>query len=294
MSYILEALKKSQQERELGQVPTLDASALFTEDKEPVPTNHWALLAVGLACLAVVIALYAAFRVVEPPSEPPEPVSEPLMGETALPRMPVAPRPMWPETTPSGLEVAPLIEAPPPKRLPRPVAPDTQEPIQFTDQEPRVESVDPPVSTEFDPDLELDLLRQLESEQAAINATREVLGDPPPRVAPVPSDLIQDIEAFKQQVRREQGIPPPESKRTPARISGDPTRLKLTPEQQAMVPGYLMTVHVFDADVAKRFVVINTLRYREGEETREGLRVEQILKDGAVLSYLGNPFYVPR
>jgi hypothetical protein len=155
--------------------------------------------------------------------------------------------------------------------------------------------VEPPSQTaapDVDPEWEMNLLRQLEAEQAAMRAAREVLEEPP-RVAPVPDDLIQDIESFKQQVRREQGVAPT-SRRAPVETQDDPRRLKLTPQQQAAVPAYLMTVHVYDPDVTKRFVVINSLRYHEGEETREGLRVERILQDGAVLSYLGNPFFVSR
>jgi general secretion pathway protein B len=291
MSYILEALKKSQQERELGQVPTLDATGLFVEDREPVETHHWALFAVGLAALAVVIALYAAFRgtgsgpavpmtALEAPGV--EPV--PMVQSGVQPAVTQAPGPD-PGTT--GVAVRPLVEPPPPKLPPPRSTPPESTPVGRV--APPSQVVDPDV----DPDWERDLLRQLEAEQAAMNAAREILEEPP-RTAPVPDDLVQDIESFKQQVRREQGVAPPASQRKPVEIRSDPTRLKLTPQQQAAVPGYLMTVHVYDPDVAKRFVVINTLRYREGEETREGLRVERILKDGAVLSYLGNPFYVSR
>ncbi|MTW21770.1 general secretion pathway protein GspB [Allochromatium palmeri] len=288
MSYILEALKKSQQERELGQVPTLDTSGLFIEDKEAPPPNHWALLAVGLAALAVVIALYAAFRGAGLGSTAPVSVMDVPRVDPVPMIQPEAQRPSSvagaPGSDSSAVSAAlgPLVEPPPPKPpLSRPVA-DAAPPNQTA-------------NADVDPDWERDLLRQLEAEQAAMNAAREILLEPP-RDTSVPNDLLQDIEAFKQQVRREQGLPPPASQRprAPLKIGDDPTRLKLTPQQQAAVPGYLMTVHVYDPDVDKRFVVINTLRYREGEETREGLRVERILKDGAVLSYLGNPFYVSR
>lgn len=291
MSYILEALKKSQQERELGRVPTLDATGLFAEDKEPEPANHWALLAVGLASLAVVIALYAAFREVPRSAVPVVSAPDPQPLELAVaPNSTASPgteraRGPLPEAV-----VAPLAEPPPPK--PATGSVNRAAPAPVAGASPR-RSPAADVEETLELEWEQELLRQLEAEQAAINASREVL-DERPQTTPVPPDLVQDIEAFKQQVRREQGIPPPESKRAPARITGDPTRLKLTPQQQAMVPGYLMTVHVYDADADKRFVVINALRYREGDETREGLRVERILKDGAVLSYLGNPFYVPR
>lgn len=295
MSYILEALKKSQQERELGQVPTLDTTGIFSEDKEPIPTNHWGLLAVGLAALAVVIALYAALRGPAAPvvvSAPPAPV----LPQQTDPRG-TAPAPLDPSWS---APVEPLVEAPPPKRPPRaspaPTLPRTDDSggVLMDDDLPYPNpNFDPARDALADPQLELELQRQLAAEQDDSVAPGPAPIAPPERT-PIPTDLIDDIEAFKQQVRREQGVPPPPSKRQPARLSGDLTRLRLTAAQQAQLPGYLMTVHVYDPDTAKRFVVINTLKYREGEETREGLRVERILLDGAVLSYLGNPFFVPR
>ena len=61
MSYILQALKKSQQDRELGQVPTLSTSA---DGTAPMPTrsiNPWSFGALILALTAVLIALYGTF-----------------------------------------------------------------------------------------------------------------------------------------------------------------------------------------------------------------------------------------
>ncbi|MBK1722188.1 general secretion pathway protein GspB [Thiocystis violacea] len=317
MSYILEALKKSQQERELGQVPTLDASGLFVEDKEPVPTNYWAFLSVALAALAVVIALYAALRGGQEPPGVPATVAATPSPQTADPSVDTARagavRPA--AEPPSGIALPPrapampsapaLVEAPPPKRLPRPVpaAPTQTSRADGADTAPAL--YDAPVSLDLDPLTEEELLRQLQAEQAALSGQpapggQSALGETAPlieeapRPATIPSDLVKDIEAFKQQVRREQGVAPSAAKRPSAKIKGDPTRLRLTAEQRAMLPAYLMTVHVYDANADKRFVVINGMTYREADETREGLRVEQILKDGAVLSYLGNPFYVAR
>lgn len=292
MSYILEALKKSQQERELGQVPTLEASGLFVEDREPQVTHHWALLAVGLAALAVVIALYAAFSGSRSNRVPMTTLEAPGLDPASLTRPSVAETP-GSDPGPIRPVAAPLVEPPPPKPpLSRPSAPEPK-PRPAARSAAPVPDPSQSADASLDPEWERNLLRQLEAEQAAMNAAREILAEPP-RAAPVPDDLVQDIEAFKQQLRREQAIPPPPSRRTPAEISGDPTRLRLTPQQQAAVPAYVMSVHVYDPEAAKRFVIINALRYHEGEETREGLRVERILKDGAVLSYLGNPFYVTR
>ncbi len=57
MSYILEALKKSQQERQLGKVPTLDTSQVEAEPREAEPTR-WIYSAVVLALTAIIVAGY--------------------------------------------------------------------------------------------------------------------------------------------------------------------------------------------------------------------------------------------
>jgi general secretion pathway protein B len=304
MSYILEALKKSQQERELGRVPTLDTSGMFSEDKEPVPTSHWGLLAVGLAAVAVVIALYAVLRTPQPvpltvseqAGVEPSAVSMPLTTATpALSDMDSGqpPADAVPRTASDGSyshESSQTRTAPRPSGVPsaspRVSGVPGPDPDMIPDEEPLF-------LPEPDPWLEQELQRQLDAEQAAY-------AEPPPaprrrpQRAAVPSDLVEDIESFKQQVRREQGIPPPLEQRQPADIRGDPTKLRLTPMQQAQLPAYFMTVHVYDEDAAKRFVLINALRYVEGEETRDGIRIERIIPEGAVLSYLGNPFFVRR
>ena len=89
MSYILEALKKSQNERELGQVPTLVA-APATESHRVPRGKPWGLLAVGLAALAVAIALYAALNRVE--VQPAAPQTEPV-ATSAPPETPAATAP---------------------------------------------------------------------------------------------------------------------------------------------------------------------------------------------------------
>ncbi|QIK38905.1 GspB domain-containing protein [Caldichromatium japonicum] len=288
MSYILEALKRSQQERELGRVPSPYAPPLLAKRPAPPPAHHWALLAIGLAALAVVIALYAAFR------SPGLWKDAPLVAQqpSAVPQTaPSATQP--PASAAVSSPMPPLVEPPPPK--PRPVVAEPAPSSAAAPSHPPTPTAPSvPTPTPGSADWEALALRQLEAEQAALNAAREVLQEEP-RPASIPKDLVQEIQAFKEQVRREQqGQSSPSARHQPIKIPEDPTRLRLTLEQQAELPAYLMTVHVYDPDPARRFVIINTLRYREGEETREGFRVERILKEGAVLSYRGAPFYVPR
>jgi general secretion pathway protein B len=314
VSYILEALKKSQQARELGRVPTLETHPLFNEEPLRQNTVPWGVLSVGLAILAVLIALYAAFRA---PGQAPRPA--PLIEPTEVSRDPapsVADGAVTalstPEPTPPSAIVSPIED--PAELDPRALAADPAGPARSVEQ-PRsrvaptaadsarspstdddldvVDDEDMAFESVLDPWLEQELLREMDAEQA-MNAEPAPVARSRPQRAPVPPDLVEDIESFKQQLRREQGIPPPTVTGGPVDIKGDPTALRLTPQQQAQVPAYVMTVHVFDEDLSKRFVLINALRYVEGEETREGIRVERIIPEGAVLSYLGNPFFVRR
>ncbi|MBK1694974.1 hypothetical protein CKO09_09505, partial [Chromatium weissei] len=64
MSYILDALRQSQQARERGQVPRLHQIHQFSEHRAPF--SYWALvLALGVASLALVVALFVMLRPVE-------------------------------------------------------------------------------------------------------------------------------------------------------------------------------------------------------------------------------------
>lgn len=323
MSYILEALKKSQQERELGRVPTLETAGIFEEDKVAPARGHWPLLAVGLAAVAMVLALYAALRgPVQVPGSPPtaaevagaRPGGEAGtvraygMGGTGLAEAMVAamppsegpalggptPAPVVAATAPAGPAVPPtplplpLIEPPPPKQAGRIRLPNPAEGMR-----PREDphGYDPEPEHAFDLDLELERQRQLEAEQDESWRDEEVQ-DPAP--TPVPRDLIADIESFKREVRGART-----SEKTPPKALANlaDTELQglhLTPAQQGELPPYLMTVHVYDTDRGRRFVLINGVKYREGERTREGMTVERILSQGAVLSHKGNPFFVPR
>jgi general secretion pathway protein B len=344
MSYILEALKKSQAERELGQVPTLHGAGLFSED-EAVPTRSpWIPVSVGLAAAAVLIALYAALRQPLPvtpqvavPAVPPglieraspvglavtptaldsagttpdrgarpTPIVNPPVAAAAAP-VAVTPAPGTEELT-SLARGAPLVEAPPPKGAVRappavfvPRAADLGRTPRVSDQGHHEDALGA--------ELEVELQRQLEADEGYAEDTEEwipVAQPEDPAPTPVPPDLIADIESFKNktgQVQGRDGDRQPNEAKVKAELSappqepryaGDLTKLRLTRDQQASVPTFLMTVHVFEANQSRRFVLINGLKYRDGEKTREGLVVEQIVPDGVVLSHQGNPFFVHR
>lgn len=295
MSYILEALKKSQQERELGRVPTLDTAVLFEEDKTDPRRGPWGPLALGLAAIALLIALYAALRVPPPPA--PALTERPATPAEPAPPPRTLPEPRRASGQPdavSATPAAPLVEAPPPKSarpLPPAALPAAAGPKPAAEPGGGTEA-------ELDAQIQRELERQLAedtvaTDRAAQAVPEEAPADPAP--TPIPPDLLADIESFKRQLKGgEDPRAAPAPRAATARKSADPTTLRLTPEQQAGLPSYSMPVHVYVSDKAQRFVLIDGLKYREGEETAQGLKVEQILPDGTVLSFRGNPFYVHR
>lgn len=58
------------------------------------------------------------------------------------------------------------------------------------------------------------------------------------------------------------------------------------------IPEAALSLHVYDPDASKRFILLNGQRLREGEMAGNGLRVRGIVPDGAVLDHRGATFKV--
>jgi general secretion pathway protein B len=277
MSYILEALKKSQQERELGHVPTLESTSFTVEEGSARP-SPWVLSAMILAALAVVIALYSAVRgnlgaprVAEPaPQE-----SQSAAGELAD----RVPPPTQTAAGPVAEEPDPLLSAP------RPEDTESSAPVTEVAEEPA-------------PSVVVEAPKAPPPEAVPPPPVQVPSAPPEPPPAPVrsertqvPEDLIADIEAFKREIREEQS-----SKVRPKKVSPKikPQDLRLPKEMRNRLPEFVMSAHIYDQEPTKRFVLINGLKTREGEESREEITVEEILPDGAILSFEGNRFFQRR
>lgn len=73
-----------------------------------------------------------------------------------------------------------------------------------------------------------------------------------------------------------------------------PLLRSLPAEFRRTLPELAVTIHVYAPDEAGRVLYINNRQYRRGEAVAEGLYVEEILPDGALLSYRGQRFRLPR
>ncbi len=108
----------------------------------------------------------------------------------------------------------------------------------------------------------------------------------------IPDDLRQDIEAFKEQIKEGRGGKSPSKASTRQEVPLRESRLPK--EVQERLPSFLFTVHLYDADPAKRLVIIDGRRLRQGDTTRSGILVEEIFPDGVALAFDGHRFFQPR
>jgi len=60
------------------------------------------------------------------------------------------------------------------------------------------------------------------------------------------------------------------------------------------VPELHLDLHVYSTRAQERFIFVNSRKYREGETLQEGPVVEQITQGGAVLNYRGSRFVLSR
>jgi general secretion pathway protein B len=308
MSYILEALRKSQQDREIGRVPTLANQPLTASQDSG--GNPWGLMAMVLAGLAVAIALYAALRnapegMSPTPAQPlavtqaqatgPTPGAAPVSG-TPPPALVATPAPSDPGQAPTHAAARLSTSASPPATPPAPPAPGT---AAMPAGQPATPAGSPRVSARPAPPASLPAqLPASVDEDIANPETDEAGGESEVGAAGstrrdgIPDDLRQDIQSFKEQLSGGEGSKT--RKKAVAQKQVTPQERRLPHEVEQRLPTFLLTVHIYDAEPTKRFVIIDGRKLRQGESTRNGVLVEEILPDGVALAFEGHPFFRPR
>jgi general secretion pathway protein B len=149
----------------------------------------------------------------------------------------------------------------------------------------------------------------------------------PPQAVPVPAPPVTNTAAAETatltvptpvaNAAQAQGLPPPSAGTTNTEVSPEDLAPATEPapllgshvrrgtaegvplyQDAAVVPGthippLRLDLHVYAARPEERFVMINMKKLREGDSLPEGVRVESITPEGAVLSYSGSRFLLP-
>ncbi len=326
MSYILEALKKSQRQRELGHAPRLEENWLeqLPDRAEPHP---WMIGTAILAALALAIALYAVLRSMPDSPAPEEPsvvVSEPgVLPSFSATTDPASTVLQSADSENAATERASEHALQAPLQLDDPVNLSVQPNLMFV---PAPEPQGRPLPRGADEIrravLGDDLSRSVKLRQDASPGYRLPLPLDGAQENGIPEDLKAEIDAFKQGVRRRgraqpiNGLQPaivPDINSTAnagaglAEHLGMPTDLGAgastgnlhepvgpSPGLRQRLPPYSISVHVYNNAAGERFIYLNGRKTHEQEVTPEGLKIEEITPAGVILSFEGEHFFERR
>ncbi len=258
MSFILDALKKSETERQRNAGPALAEAPR----SHRAPARPWwvfalgALLLVNLIVFAVVLLRGQHIQNTAPPATQPTSVA-------ALAPAPIAAAPA--AATPAPAPVTPAVAAPPVVAPPAPI--QRSEP-SLADEA----AISAPTAADLDPSL----------------AGASVVPGGPPIVR----SMNQGFQNPPGQNTNNQY-----SRNQPAAGANDerlPSINELTGSAAMHLPDLRMDLHVFANNPAGRFVSINGRKYVEGQKLNEGPTLESITRDGVVLNNQGMRFILPR
>jgi len=267
MSFILDALRKSEHERQRQTGPALAEVPVAA----PRPrTNVWAPVAIALLLVNLVVGgVWMLRKSAREPAVPPPPAAA-IGAETQSPA--VAAQPEADASPATAAANAQTATAPPPAML-RPAEPVTAPVRQGRNPLEAETSSGPPA---LDP--------QMAAQASAVP-------DGPAAVTRVPTrrgSVVYESLPDSATVGAEADMPQPGASRQPA---GAGTGLPSAGQLAATgVPALNLDLHVYATVPAQRLVFINSRKYREGDTLQEGPVVGQITPTGVVLEYQGRSY----
>lgn len=302
MSYILQALKRAEEQRGASPRAVPSPRAL----PPPPPRARWPWIAGSVA--GVVVAGSLAFWALTPsPSPAPTPTAA-----ASDPPPPVAVNPATPRVEPPPrIEPSPRVERPPrrqpPARVessPRVEPPPRIEPPARVERPARVEA---PAPVERAPGAESPL--RVETSRGEPDSRAERPRASAPSVARAPGGRSPSagergapgraVEAPSVTPRRDTAAAPPAAVDPPRvaapgpgaspRVGAPPAAVPAAPSGQikALTARLSLQVLGWAPEPKDRFVFVNGRKYGEGQTIDDKLLVERITEDGVVLSFQG-------
>lgn len=262
MSYILEALRKAERDRNLGRTPSLgDVTAPVSRPPSRRPTTRtMALMALVVVLLICTVLMWRRSPVPEPAPAPPVAAAEPVPATQPVPVVaPVAP-------------VAPAAEAAAAPAIP-----------------PGGTSAERMLA----PDVPADSIDDLMDEPQVAAAVPDVAPIQPDTSGTVPVAAMPDEAAFDEvpDPVAEVTEPPPVGEEP---IASDVPLLRDMPaDYRGAFPELRVDVHVYDDDPARRWVMVNGHKAAEGSTLTEGPTVARISPEGIVFDFRGRSVLFP-
>ncbi|MDT0498700.1 general secretion pathway protein GspB [Algiphilus sp. W345] len=266
MSVILDALRRAEQERKLGQAPSVQ---VITQMPGQAPLEQRAPVAVWLLLAAVVVAIAAlAIWLLWRPAPSTSPTPAAVVDAAA------------PDITQT---------APPPKRREGP-APVSPTPVPET---PRVIRDARGLN---------DLDDFLPAPRPPARSAAPVISAPPatpPAPMLAPQDTRQgELPPPSGPIDRSDVAPPSadELRVVPSAATAPspyPALRDMSPNYRSDFPSFSVDVHVYNDDPAKRWTMIELRKYLEGQTIEAGPRIVEIRRDGIVFNWKGEIVLYP-
>jgi general secretion pathway protein B len=273
MSFILDALKKSESDRQRHSGPAL------YEVKVAAPRSQLPYWAIGLIVLLGINLIIVAWALLRRPSHEPD---TPAVAATNTPAPAPAPAP--------ASAPAATAYTPPPQVSPQapPASPPNQSPSTFIagGQEPPAQHSAPTSPAAYsDLPPEEDSTGTSSRRPGNAQATPRTAQGTSAEASSNPDDYAPATEASK--------APGLGFHVTRGTAEGVPLYSQVS--SGAGIPELRLDLHAYDANPQKRFVLINTKKEREGDMLPDGTtRVDTITQDGVVLDHEGTKFLLPR
>jgi len=274
MSYILEALKKSQRDRELGQVPDLATETYAEPSDDSRGLNPWIIIAISLALIAVLIALYGVFsgQLFNGKDQPDSTLASPKIAKIPAPTTKPVQAQAVTQTTasanpqPTPTETVAKIKPSPPKlaTAERPKAPPAvvkQPPPRPAIQQKPTAQVDPTSVRQT----EVDKIRQ----------------------------EYNQMQAHERQDRQHR-VPQKELTKEKGAAGAVLKPHQLPSDIQTRLPPRNIMLQFYSKTPSERFVILNSTKLFQGEETTDGIIVIEIREDGLLLEFEGHKFFQSR
>ncbi len=309
MSLILEALKKSERERRLGESPSIGSPIMAVRRRRNLLPFLVGLIAIGLVALWWLRREHAPDATPAPATatQAPATASTPLRLRQELrrrprrptPRLSTASRRMRTRARRSRKAAPPRVSRAARRRPARPPGSlrEKVESGELAVANPQLLKPGEPVT-----------VRETEAVAASAAALPPAPANPAPAAAPAapkPGDTMKPPAASPPARSAASAAEPAATPATSVAVpppaasdnstAGDSIKLmwELPYATRRELPEIRLTMHVFASDPAQRFVIINDARRVQGDDV-EGLKLVEIRSDGVVFEREGVRFLYPR
>jgi general secretion pathway protein B len=273
MSFLLDALRKSERNARLGEVPTIHQAGFAAPDDQAGLHRGWLAATLLLALVCLVGLFWRQYAQPQPEQVVAEPAGSPAINAPAIAKeeqagaqAPSSTGTFEPALAP---ETAPAMERTGPRT--------PMEALQASSAETDVQEDAQAGEPEAMPEPEMEMEPEARPQPPAVVTAREV---------PNP-----DLQAAINQAAAASARAAPEQR--PAAHEPSPiTYWQLPDNIRSQLPPMKISVLVYAEHPDDRFALVDGRRRRQGDEVAPGLDVLEIRRDGVLMSYQAYHFLV--